>query len=371
MINIWSHIMQRILGVDYDMSKHMINTEHKWDLYMDNTVNNTMIKHSIFHGYIFEILQYPERRMSKWLEHSKNPFYSRETQDKWIKTYCKTQQVYFAFVKFARLWKVNHANISVTTDLCMNDLSTNSRNTIKIYQSGSIYYFALNELVHICTTALINAPDFFTTPLHPKNPYTNVPFSDAILLHIYLSMRYSNLKISNILHYFYQSSFDISILTVKYESELRNEYIEYFCKYGDVDERLDYMFDMLSQYNIVLFKRFWKNDGFPKKILLDAMFPFIHFYIRLNYSVMRVNKLVGTIYLKQELFKFEETNYKFGRSILVKTHNMFFTNTSPRYTRDTITEYIRHTVDMKKLTDGAIFYDGCDDSTYCDDESVS
>jgi len=128
---------------------------------------------------------------------------------------------------------------------------------------------------------------------------------------------------------------------------------------------------MLSQYNIVLFKRFWKNDGFPKKILLDAMFPFIHFYIRLNYSVMRVNKLVGTIYLKQELFKFEETNYKFGRSILVKTHNMFFTNTSPRYTRDTITEYIRHTVDMKKLTDGAIFYDGCDDSTYCDDESVS
>ena len=369
MITLWCNIMHRVLGVDYETSKHMIHTENKWDLYMDTNLNSIMITNRGIHGYIFELLQYPERRITKWIDHISNPFYSCKTRDEWIYTYCKTQHVYFAFAKFARLWKVKRAKISVTNDLCMNELSIESRNTIKIYQNGVVYLFALNELVHICTTALINSPNFFTTPLHPKNPYTNIPFSDAILLHIYLSMRYSNIKISNILHYFYQSSFDTSVMTIKYEYALRAEYIDYFCKFGDTDERLEYMFDMLELYNKPLFERFSKNSGFPEKILLDAMTPFLCLYIRLKYSVTRINKLGGRIYLQQELDNFKQRNYMFGRSMMVKKQGLFY-KTLPRYTHEIITDYIRHTIDMNKLTECATLYDYVSiDSS--DDESIS
>ena len=369
MINLWINIMHRCMNIDIEMSNHMISMENKWNLYIDEKLHDVMNRYVTIHTYLFEIMKHPDKRITLWLSHVRNPFYSDQTHSEWLDMYCKTQRTYFAFSKFAQRWKIKHAPVGVTTDLCMNVLNPKSRNTVHIYQDGAVYYFSLNDLVHICTTALTNSSDFFLESQCPRNPYTNRPFSKAILLKIYIAMRYSNVRFSDVLYYFYRSSFDIPTLMNKYKIELRNEYIDHFCKHGDLDEQLSYIYDMLSTYNDDLYERFWEHDTFPKKVLAQAMNPFLWFFIRYNYT-RYINQTELDDHLKRELDVFFRQNYTLGLSIIVKNPNSFKKGCCKT---ELITHYKPHVIRMNMLVSREIpiMYELSDDSSETDDDSIS
>ena len=207
------------------------------------------------HMIVFNMLNkydsnYKNKKVSKYdiLKIHENSFRSKENKKELTDLFEKTQFVYFHLTCFVNLCKEKISKRSVTTDLALNDINLNMKNVISIYQNNFNYYFTIHDLINICNSALIFSHDFFSDPHIPKNPYTNIVFDHGILLKIYNYIRYSNYKMPILYELFYKVNFNIDEFLLKYEIIIRDECISHFIKYGDIDEKCDYIQDILSIY---------------------------------------------------------------------------------------------------------------------------
>ena len=156
----------------------------------------------------------------------KNIFISKELKEKIITTFSNAQQKYFSFSNFAKLYRYKRYKTVVSNDLSLNPLDINDMNTFVLIQSKSVYFFHLNDLIHIIETAITNAPNFFTEPLMPKNPYNNETFNVSTLYNIYFKMKDNPRLISVLFHLFFMEGFNTELFNKKNESLLRQTAIE-------------------------------------------------------------------------------------------------------------------------------------------------
>ena len=121
-------------------------------------------------------------------EQINNIFFTEEQKEDFINIFCKIQKTYFAFARFAYIYKYKKAKIVVDFDLCLNPIDINNKNSICLLQEKYKYCFRINDLINIIDTALSNSPNFFSDPLISKNPYNNVPFNKSTLYNIYFKI---------------------------------------------------------------------------------------------------------------------------------------------------------------------------------------
>ena len=248
------------------------------------------------------------------------PFNTPHNIDTLISLFGKSQRTYHSFARFAQLWKVKHSQLRIEIDLCLNPIMETDSNATTIYQCGSRYKFKISDLINVCNSALLNSNTFFSEPLVPKNPYTNLDFTYPILYKIYNLVRQSNYRMPVLLHLFYLSDFDIELFLHNNEAVIRYEYIIDYTKHGEDNELAKWVPDMLVDTN--MHKNIVIHKEFPKSVLIQAMRPFLKEYFISQYSLYKTSeKHHAFSVLKYKLKKFKELRHCFGRKMMVRVEN--------------------------------------------------
>jgi hypothetical protein len=231
--------------------------------------------------------------------------------------FCKAQRTYWAFSRLAYRYRLRKSPIRNTMDLYMNPIDVSKPSSIVIFQNGAKYYFRIPDLINIIDQALINHCFHFAEPLYPKNPYTNLEFSEAILLYIYEKIRHSNFKFPILLHYFYLSQFNVEDFLFEHESVLNDYHIkDYAFKSSNTDlyedvELLLKLYDRPKKLEI--------DKDFPKNRLVDIMRPYLYLHYVYEYSISETEKRETALKtLKQKFVDFIEFNPQFGRKVMVR-----------------------------------------------------
>ena len=329
---IWVNIMHKLLNIDISESHFMINAKNRWkEIHCNDSINHKLIKNAEFHCFLFELLNKKNnkddflKRIKVFFDILENPFHSEEYKEKAEELFYQTQKRYYILQKFVSRCKTNVSKPKVSTDLCLNNIILKKGVSTYIVQDGSIYYFTLRDLIHICNNALLFSVDFFSEPYVPKNPYTNKTFSKNILLKIYNEIRKSNYKMPILLELFYKDAFNIKVFLSKNEYIIRDEIIEDFVKNGSIEDKCIEIRDMLRLKFIR--KKINIESGFPEKTLLAAFQPFLRDYLISEYSLRNLEKKwIYLCLLKYKLFKFHQKNPSFGRKVVQFNNDINVTN---------------------------------------------
>ena len=206
-----------------------------------------------------------------------NIFYNKKIVNDLLDFLCKIQKVYFALIKFKNICIYKKSQTQVDYDICLNPIDKTKKTCICIYQNKKLYWFLIRDLINIIDTALINAPGFFSEPLVSKNPYNNMPFNKSTLYNIYFAVKYSSIKIPELIHKFFITNFDLDVFTNKYEYLIRENVIDKYIKTTPEINLYQSIIIMLEEYNKRISPIYIINVhcNFPKEKLVRIFKPYL------------------------------------------------------------------------------------------------
>jgi hypothetical protein len=244
-----------------------------------------------------------------------NIFYNDETKDSLFNIFSLAQKHYFSFLKFANIYKLKKSQIVVNTDLMLNVIDQNHKNTFTIVENKKQYLFTLNELISIIENAIGNSPHFFSQPLWPLNPYTNQKLLMSTLYNIYFKMKQSGRVISLLFHYLFLEHFNLVSFSEKHESYIRETAIYKHVFNSPYSYLYEDIIGML--YNNVYTRALPIHEDFPKETLVQIFRPFLYYYYIISYGENDYTKTYKyRIILNKKFQKFCEFNSMFGRKII-------------------------------------------------------
>ena len=247
-----------------------------------------------------------------------NIFISNELKEKILDLFCKAQRIYFSFTKLTNIYRYKRWPLVVTNDLTLNPLEENHPSTFVLLQNKSRYLFSMNDLINIIETAICNAPNFFCSPLSPKNPYNNQKINTSILCNIYFKMKEGACKFSLIIHLFFLECFVKHNFYINNEAFLREYCIKKYV-YTTPCQTLHNSVKIMLQTNTHT-NKLKIHDDFPKDVLVDIFRPYLFYYYIIQYSIKgteKIHKYKTQLYIK--LKQFYEYNNLFGRKFCVGT----------------------------------------------------
>ena len=324
-MDLWIHLMHRMVETHLPIDVHPYDNTY-WTFVHNNCINTLQTPNIFIHVFLQDLLlerkiyspvPFFPRKIVIWKQHVENPFYSAAQKDKMWNVYTRTQRAYFGFARLVRVWKLKHAKIQVDFDLYMNPITLTPKKSIQLYQDGAIYYFTIPNLISICNTSLMNSHGFFCEPLVPKNPYTNIPFSYTNMYLIYVAIRESNYRMSNLIHLYYLCDFNIQRFYFNHEATIRDEHISNFVKSASDEIVSTYIRQMLRKVKIK--RRLFIDEDFPIDVLASTMRPFLKLYLIHGFSISNTEYRYRAYFeLKYKLQKFVEFNPTYGRKISVR-----------------------------------------------------
>ena len=247
-------------------------------------------------------------------------FIKSEQQEQLSDAFCKAQRVYYGFCKLARLYKFKKAKkYSADTDLFMNPLSNLPKKiVISLYDdpTRTVYRFRLSDIITIVENSLSNTDNFFSDPLFPKNPYTNVEFTIAQLYTIYLKVKKSKYTMPQLFHMFYLHKFIIHDFAKYNECYIREISIKNFMKSGSEADKHYYIKQMLNTYNRCV-RGLSIHPNFPAPKLINTFSTHLYHYLIELFSLNPDLRRSCQQKLVRQLTRFRRLNPTFGRRIYV------------------------------------------------------
>ncbi len=183
----------------------------------------------------------------------------------------RAQRAYHILYKFVQHCKAKYIKYyNNDQDLCGNPL----RNPLTLVEHKTAYKFSIQDLQKVIINALLNQNHLVPDPVHPKNPYTNLPFSKHNLLIIYAFTP----KRHPLFNIFYNSNFDIN--TIKDNN--RRTLVEYAINTYTQEYNEDCIDDIYYMcVNIRL------HDEFPKDVLYRVFRPYLKELYKAQYLYCR------------------------------------------------------------------------------------
>ena len=306
--------------LDY-FSNHISGTGVKYYLIKD-ILKNTSVPTSKFSNEM-------KRKSSKFdnlLNTLDNMFISEKDKLEIIALFSKAEKAYLSFNNFAFLFKWKKAKYGCTTDMYMNDITEYDKNVITILHCSNKYLFTIMDIRKILNNSLNECMDFYHTPVPCKNPYNNIPFNKGHLLHFYFSIKASNYIIPEIFNSYFLCNFSLKKLVTDYEYNARKDRINILTKNQDIDEKVEYIHEMIDYYNTKHDKnKIIINKSFPVNELITIFEPYLKYYYKSLYSLCDSTKDENTLFIDALLYNFQKFNPKFGsritkRSLFGKTY---------------------------------------------------
>jgi hypothetical protein len=241
-----------------------------------------------------------------------NVFYNDLIRNAHIQTFYKLQKVYRCMCRLAFIYKFKRAKIQVATDLLLNDLSTNDKNVLTIFDSNSKYLFSLTDLVNIFYTSLCNSSYFIPSPVACKNPYNNIPFSKANLYNIYFFILRNKVKVPVIIENYFMCNFSLRRFLFENKRLIHENSIEAYVNNSPPAYLYSSITDMLYEHNINR-PRLKIHTDFPVNKLVDIMRPYLMLYYKSKYSGVRALNKKNHLLLCKKMREFKKFNPKFGQ----------------------------------------------------------
>lgn len=246
-----------------------------------------------------------------------NVFIQESIKEKILDIFEKTQKTYHGFSKLSKLYKLKkcNSNVKITTDLYLNTIDPKNKNSILINQEKNGYWFSISDLMNHIETSLINSPYFFSEPLHPKNPYNNIPFSKATLYNIYFHVAEMRRQfIPPLFHNYFLCNFDLEKFKIENEYLIRDKYIKKHAINVD-EERL--FLDVNTMLRHVFCNRITIDDNFPKDKISKIMRPYYYLFLVYRYHINGIEKKsIAKKALIKKLKELHRYNPNFGKMIL-------------------------------------------------------
>jgi len=250
-----------------------------------------------------------------------NIFTSQQDKDIMFDIFSKTQRTIMALSKFLYIYRYKKAQVKITIDLYMNEISPLQKNVFVLFQNKFKYYFVVSDLVNIINRCLMNSPNFFSKPLVPKNPYNNIKMTDADLYNIYFFMKSRNSVVPPLIQNFFLCNMDYNVFKEDNEPLIRELYIRnyvYTTHYTILYQSIEPMLKLCKEWTRYLSI----HDKFPKNKLVNIMLPYLHlYYLHLYYIEGTTKKENSYSSLKTKLRWFVKYNPYFGRKSIKINRN--------------------------------------------------
>jgi hypothetical protein len=251
-----------------------------------------------------------------------NNFYKNELKERIFDIFTRAQKHYHAFSRLGHIYKLKKNPYVVTNDLMLNPIDSNNKLTFILVEKKSNFLFNINEIINIIETAIGHAPNFFSEPLSPLNPYNNQELTHATLYNIYFQMKQIGRVTPLLFHCFFLENFNKNNFVDEHEPIIREYSIKKYVFNSPHTSLYNSVIAMLRNNRYT--NKLIIHKNFPKDLLVDIFRPFLfHDYIA-NYYVEGTPKAYKSkklLYIK--LRKFYEFNPSFGREIikLIKKNN--------------------------------------------------
>jgi hypothetical protein len=352
--HIFCFIAQKI--IDKESKKIIINIKKQILISFINS-NNYSIKRK------FELITETEQ----------NIFYNKVILNDFLTFLCKIQKAYFAFIKFKNICLLKKTQIQVDYDMCLNPIDKTKQTCMSIYQNNRLYWFLTRDLTNIIYTALTNAPSFFSEPLVSKNPYNNMPFNKSTLYNIYFKIKYSGLKMPDLIEKFFLTNFDLGNFAFNYEHLVREYAIDRYIKNTPEINLYDCAIIMLKNYNLRINPIYIINihDEFPKEKLVQILKPCLLLYFKYSYSLIKTVKLNALNCLFKKLKNLIICNPRFGRKIISANKLPYFDDRHINFNNENLDEFLYSNTNNNYLLDNLSPYDNYEDTQYDDNEEIN
>ena len=231
--------------------------------------------------------------------------------------FCLLQQRYHALKRFLHVWKYKHAAAGNDMDLQHTPVTLHTPNLIHVYANQRTYLFSPTELSRIIHTALSHANHLYAAPLSIKNPYTNLPFSKAVLYTLYfhpmLAPHHSDLFV-----HLFRCNFHMQQFVYTHTAMLRDIAIRAYVDSSSIELLHSEIANMLVEFHqhcaaCTLSYYFDIDLCFPKTTLVRIMRPYLHLYIRSQSACLEMHRNQARTKYIQGLMDLYESNPLFGR----------------------------------------------------------
>jgi hypothetical protein len=299
-----------------------------------------------------------------------NIFYNKEILNIFLDFLCKIQKTYFALIKFKNTCLLKKTQIQVDYDMCLNPIDKTKQTCIFIHQNNRLYWFLLRDLMNIINTALTNAPSFFSEPLVSKNPYNNMPFNKSTLYNIYFKIKYSGLKMPDLLDKFFLTNFDLGNFAFNYEHLTREYAIEKYIKNTPEINLYECVIIMLKNYNSQINPIYiiTVHHEFPKKKLVNILKPCLLLYFKYSYSLLKTVKHNALNSLYKKLKELKIFNPRFGRKIISMGSPSYFDDRHINFNSESPNNFLLSHTNNNYLLENINSYDNYSNTVYYDDE---
>ena len=262
-------------------------------------------------------------------EYLNNMFIPEKDKEEILQVFQQSQRTYHGFSKLAQIYKIKTTKTTISTDLYLNEISKEHRNAICIYANATNYWFMIGDLCNHILAALTNSPYYFADPIPIKNPYTNIPFTNAQLYTIYFKVRASTFLMPALFHQFFLCGFDLSQFRLENESDIRESFIRRHIHTLEEPE-------LYSEIRIMLFHHRRRNKrihpSIPKPEFIKIMRPYLYLYIVSKFHIRGLEKVtLAADVLYDKLDELFDCNPQFGRMYLTRRHVAYFNLIHPKF----------------------------------------
>lgn len=285
---------------------------------------------------LFPEEEYTTRKKYTFLKYVlENQFLTLAEKNDFLALFNLIQKHYFAFSRFAYLWKWKRAAVAIETDLFLNKIDAGKHNCFVMFQGGKTkFHFVISDLMRLMEMAIWHNWEscFRVISQIPTNPYTKQTFRTVDLYNIYYHMKTKmDILIPQFFHLWFLDDFCFTTFKRNNDQYIRKMCIRHFTKTTSNKNPLIYrnVREMLSDY---VFTCNWKiHENFPKDVLVDAMRPYLYLHYLVIFDIVSF-RLASyyEIVLQRELLRFYHFNPSFGKKYITSVkqfkHSDFFMN---------------------------------------------
>ena len=154
---------------------------------------------------------------------------------------------------------------------------------ITIVQHGLKYTFRISDLINIINKSLTYREDLFLLVQPVRNPYTNIRFSKAILLQIYMHIkRNTDITMPILFHLFYTTTFDTKIFCEKYEAIALDHSIENYIDEFEKSELVELAHEWIKTFVTSkgkIYKDLYIDKHYSRPKLINELRPILKQYL--------------------------------------------------------------------------------------------
>lgn len=248
-----------------------------------------------------------------------NPKYNEQEKKTFAELYYTACSVYKIFKKFYHnKLREKMTLYTVSCDLNFQPLSLiKDKYKFTFSQENKIYTFSINDMIRIIKNGLLNHDSYFSCPQTPKNPYTNLSLSKAILYNFYFYLQDTGILIPEYLRRYFNTGFMCKIFLRKNRFYIREQIINNTINEMTHDEIYEQIILLLRSLRVNLYI----HIDYSKIDVIEKCKNIFTYHLHTNYNLSDDSKKYYQQKIDKKINHLFEERTTFGRIFINKKYN--------------------------------------------------